>query len=62
LTELGSKMAELPLEPELAKVLITSTKFNCVNEILTITALLTVPQIFLRPKENTRDADDAKMK
>lgn len=55
-------MAELPLEPEMSKVLITSVNFGCVNEILTITSLLSVPQIFLRPKDYANDADDAKMK
>ncbi len=55
-------MAELPLDPELARTLLASIKYNCVNEILTLTSLLTVPQIFLRPKECANDADDAKMK
>jgi len=62
LTDFGSKMAELPLDPEMAKVLLASTGFSCVNEILSIVSLLTVPQIFLRPKDNTSDADDAKAK
>ncbi len=62
MTDLGSQMAELPLDPELARTLLASLKYNCVNEILTLTSLLTVPQIFLRPKECANDADDAKMK
>ena len=40
LTQLGSLMAEFPLDPQLAKMLIASTDFNCSNEILSITALL----------------------
>lgn len=40
LTELGSMMAEFPLEPQLAKMLIASTDYNCSNEILSITAML----------------------
>lgn len=40
MTELGAIMAEFPLDPQLAKMLIASTEFNCSNEILSITAML----------------------
>uniref|UniRef100_A0A1B6EF26 RNA helicase n=1 Tax=Clastoptera arizonana TaxID=38151 RepID=A0A1B6EF26_9HEMI len=40
LTDLGSVMAELPLDPQLAKLLISSCSLNCSNEILSITAML----------------------
>lgn len=40
LTELGSMMAEFPLDPQLAKMVIASCDSNCSNEILSITAML----------------------
>ena len=40
LTDVGSVMAEFPLDPQLAKMLIKSCSFNCSNEILSITAML----------------------
>lgn len=40
LTELGSMMAEFPLDPQLAKMVIASCEFNCSNEIISITAML----------------------
>ena len=40
LTELGSIMAEMPLDPQLAKMLIVSPEFRCSHEILTIVAML----------------------
>lgn len=40
LTELGSMMAEFPLDPQLAKLVIASCEFNCSNEVLSITAML----------------------
>ena len=40
LTELGSMMAEFPLDPQLAKMVIASCDFSCSNEILSITAML----------------------
>ena len=44
LTELGSLMAEFPLDPQLSKMLIASTDFNCSNEVLSITSLLSGKQ------------------
>lgn len=43
-------MAEFPLDPQLSKVMISSVKFGCISEILTITACLSSPNMFLRPK------------
>ncbi|CAJ0582765.1 unnamed protein product, partial [Mesorhabditis spiculigera] len=60
LTELGSLMAEFPLDPQLAKMLITSTELCCSNEILSIVAMLSVPQCFVRPSEARKEADEAK--
>jgi len=60
LTDVGSMMAEFPLDPQLAKMIISSPQYNCSNEILSITAMLSVPNCFLRPKEAQRQADEAK--
>ncbi|KAG1885070.1 P-loop containing nucleoside triphosphate hydrolase protein [Suillus subluteus] len=60
LTALGSIMAEFPLDPQLSKMLIASPEFNCSNEILTITAMLSVPNVWLRPNNQQREADAAK--
>ncbi len=64
LTDLGALMAQIPLEPELTKVLLSAApeKFNCMNEILTIVSLLSVQNPFVRPKECQDEADDAKQK
>nr|KAG5709377.1 hypothetical protein BaRGS_029226 [Batillaria attramentaria] len=62
LTELGSMMAEFPLDPQLAKMVIASCDSNCSNEILSITAMLSVPQCFVRPMEAKKAADEAKMR
>ncbi|KIK64273.1 hypothetical protein GYMLUDRAFT_437693 [Collybiopsis luxurians FD-317 M1] len=60
LTPLGSIMAEFPLDPQLAKMLIVSPEFKVSNEILTITAMLSVPNIWLRPPNQRAAADQAK--
>ena len=53
LTELGSMMAEFPLDPQLAKMVIASTDFNCSNEALSIVAMLSgiyVSVLFIKEK------------
>ena len=60
LTELGSMMAEFPLDPQIAKMLLYSPQLNCSNEILSVTAMLNTPNPFMRPRENQRAADEAK--
>lgn len=41
LSEVGIIMSELPLEPLLAKALIAACEYDCVDELLTIAAMLT---------------------
>ncbi|CAE7148396.1 unnamed protein product [Rhizoctonia solani] len=60
LTALGGIMAEFPLDPQLAKMLIVSPEFKCSNEILTIVAMLSVPNVWLRPNNQRKEADAAK--
>ncbi|XP_071321471.1 ATP-dependent RNA helicase DQX1-like isoform X3 [Trachinotus anak] len=43
LSEVGIIMSELPLEPSLAKALIAACEYDCVDELLTIAAMLTDP-------------------
>jgi len=60
LTALGILASQFPLDPTLAVMLITSPEFYCSNEILSLTALLSVPQIFVRPANMRKQADDMK--
>jgi len=60
LTEVGQQMSEFPLDPQLGKLLIASSKYNCSNEILSIVSMLSVPHVFLRPPEARKAADEAK--
>lgn len=60
LTHLGRLASEFPLDPGLAVMLISSPEFYCSNEILSLTALLSVPQIFVRPPTARKMADEMK--
>ncbi|KAI9866803.1 MAG: DEAH-box ATP-dependent RNA helicase prp43 [Trichoglossum hirsutum] len=60
LTHLGRLASEFPLDPALAVMLISSPEFYCSNEVLSLTALLSVPQIFVRPATARKRADEMK--
>ncbi|EQB50697.1 helicase associated domain-containing protein [Colletotrichum gloeosporioides Cg-14] len=62
LTRLGRKMADFPMEPSLAKVLIISVDMHCSAEMLIIVAMLNLPNVFYRPKEKQSQADQKKAK
>ncbi|KAI3365157.1 hypothetical protein L3Q82_010254 [Scortum barcoo] len=49
LSEIGIIMSEIPLDPQMAKALLASCEFDCVSEMLTIAAMLSVPSCFLDP-------------
>jgi pre-mRNA-splicing factor ATP-dependent RNA helicase DHX15/PRP43 len=60
LTTMGRLASEFPLDPTLAVMLISSPEFYCSNEILSLTALLSVPQVFVRPASARKRADEMK--
>ncbi|ORY85736.1 putative pre-mRNA splicing factor RNA helicase [Protomyces lactucae-debilis] len=58
LTPLGRTASDFPLDPALAVMLISSPEFHCSNEILSLVALLSVPQVFVRPNSSKKQADE----
>jgi len=62
LTRMGRKMADFPMEPSLAKVLLASVEKGCSDEMVTIVAMLNLHSIWYRPKEKQTQADQKKAK
>ncbi|XP_041667337.1 ATP-dependent RNA helicase DQX1 [Cheilinus undulatus] len=56
LSEVGIIMSELPLEPSLAKALIAACEYDCVDELLTIAAMLTAPSCFVTADPSREEA------
>uniref|UniRef100_A0A673BCD1 DEAQ box RNA-dependent ATPase 1 n=1 Tax=Sphaeramia orbicularis TaxID=375764 RepID=A0A673BCD1_9TELE len=56
LSEVGIIMSELPLEPSLAKALIAACEYDCVDELLTIAAMLTAPSCFITVDPSREEA------
>ena len=62
LTKVGRRMAEFPMDPLLSKTIICSEEFKCVDQVVTICAMLSVGNtVFYRPKDKIMHADNAKL-
>ncbi|KAF1975869.1 P-loop containing nucleoside triphosphate hydrolase protein [Bimuria novae-zelandiae CBS 107.79] len=62
LTPLGRTMTSFPMDPSLAKLIITAVEYECSEEMLTIVSMLSVPSVFYRPKERQEESDAAREK
>lgn len=60
LTPLGRKMVEFPLDPTMSKILISSERYGCSSEILSIVSMLSIQTIFYRPKDKETESDRAR--
>ncbi|XP_044515175.1 putative pre-mRNA-splicing factor ATP-dependent RNA helicase DHX32 [Gracilinanus agilis] len=57
LSEFGIIMSEFPLDPKLSKAILASCEFDCVDELLTIAAMVTAPDCFLPvPRTGAQEA------
>lgn len=55
-------MADFPMDPPLSKMLIKSVELGCSDQILTIVAMLSVENVWYRPKDKQALADAKKAK
>lgn len=62
LTQMGAAMVEFPLDPPLAKMLLSASVLGCTEEVLSVVSMLSVPAIFNRPRERAEESDAAREK
>lgn len=61
MTKLGRKMSEFPTDPMVAKLILKSAELSCVEEVITIMAMLGESgSLFYRPRDKREQADQAK--
>ena len=58
LTQCGRRLAQLPVDPRLAKMLLSAVDFGCVLEVMVIVAALSIQDPRERPQEKQQSADD----
>ncbi|SCU80181.1 LADA_0B05512g1_1 [Lachancea dasiensis] len=61
LSKLGRLMSQFPMEPALSKALIESTVQGCSDEMTTIISMLSVQNVFYRPRDKQQEADNKKV-
>eukprot|EP00931_Biecheleriopsis_adriatica_P109528 TRINITY_DN83790_c0_g1_i1.p1 TRINITY_DN83790_c0_g1~~TRINITY_DN83790_c0_g1_i1.p1 ORF type:complete len:711 (+),score=145.11 TRINITY_DN83790_c0_g1_i1:35-2134(+) len=59
LTKTGENMADFPVDPHLSRTIIAASQRQCINEVLAIIAMLSVPPPFSRPRYAQKAADRA---
>lgn len=57
LTKLGKRLAKLPIDPRLARMLLEADRRGCVSEALVIVSALSMQDVRLRPLEHQEAAD-----
>ncbi|EJD54594.1 P-loop containing nucleoside triphosphate hydrolase protein [Auricularia subglabra TFB-10046 SS5] len=62
LTALGKHMATMPLDLQLAKILILGAIFSCIEPVLTIAACLSSKPLFLNPLDRRKEAGSARLR
>ncbi|GJN14319.1 hypothetical protein PR202_gb01129 [Eleusine coracana subsp. coracana] len=63
LTKTGRRMAELPLDPMLAKAIVASEVYGCAEEMLTVASMLSAGNaVFYRPRDKAILADAARQR
>ncbi|MGL5292610.1 MAG: ATP-dependent RNA helicase HrpA [Aeromonas sp.] len=58
LTEVGRQLSRIPLDPRLAKMVITAAQTGCLSEVMVITAGLSIQDPRERPMEKKQAADE----
>ncbi|QQF87048.1 ATP-dependent RNA helicase HrpA [Histophilus somni] len=58
LTAIGKQLAQLPVDPRLAKMLLSAVQFSCLHELMIIVAALSIQDPRERPQEKQQSADD----
>ncbi|PCH64876.1 MAG: ATP-dependent RNA helicase HrpA [Gammaproteobacteria bacterium] len=62
LTESGRKIAKLPIDPRIARMVLAGQKLNCLTEVLIIASALSIQDPRERPMDKQQAADEAHSK
>lgn len=62
LTKIGNQIAKLPIDPRIARMVISAQKLNCLTEVLIIASALSIQDPRERPMDKQHAADEAHSK
>ncbi len=58
LTDIGKKLARLPIDPRIARMILAAERHGCVREVLVIASALSIQDVRERPREHQERADE----
>lgn len=58
----GFQVAEIPLEPMIAKMILSADAFGCSEEIITVAAVLSVQSIWVNVRGTQKELDEVKLR
>ena len=58
LTSIGRKLARLPIDPRLARMVLESVRYNCLQEVMIIASALSIQDPRERPSDKQQSSDD----
>lgn len=58
LTALGRQLAQLPIDPRMARMVLAAREFGCVREVMVITAAMSIQDPRERPQQAQQKADE----
>ena len=58
LTKIGRKLARLPIDPRLGRMVIEADRYGCVREVLVIASALSIQDVRERPREQPERANE----
>lgn len=61
LTQLGSRMSQLPVSPNESRTLLAAQELGCLDPVVTIVAMLGEQHVFHRPRDSVEEADQARL-
>ncbi len=59
LTKLGRRLAELPVDPRMGRMILEGDRLGCADEVIVIAAALSIQDVRERPSDKTAQADQA---
>lgn len=62
LTPVGIKLAEFPIEPAFAKMIFAAAAYGCMEEAISVAAMLSLQTVFMYPKDAKNQADQVRLK
>lgn len=60
MTNLGFQLSKFPMDPYMARIIIAGAEKKCLEEVVIIVSMMSVPNVFVRSAERAKESDRAR--